>query len=202
MKTIDEKKLRYIADIMDENEKKNFEKQILNSYELKSELENMQNRLSSLKVDPALLDEKYFANMLPKLHQKLEAEGKSYFAEKIYYLVPYVAAGIIGLIFLFKPTNNFDFGYKDLADKVVNHITDQDVAKKYFDEIDTEPSLLETPNNDDSFGVIVPSNLDFNGEDASKILNISVSDEYSTLNNYTDDQLEEIASDLNKLNIK
>ncbi len=203
MKTNDEKILKYLADMLDENETNDFEKEIVESYELKTRLENFQNRLYDLKVNSASLDERYFSNLLPKVHQKLDTEAKSRSVGIIYHLVPYVAAGINGLMFLFNPAHNFDSEYKDLAVKVVNNMSDQDVARKYFDELDAEPSLLEsTNNNDDSFGTLVPSNMEVNSEAASKILNGTVIDEYSTLYNYSDDQLKVIAANLNKLNIK
>lgn len=202
MKTNDEKIFKYLADMLDENEKSDFEKEILKSSKLKTKLKNIQNQLYSLQVDANSLDERYFNNLLPRVRQQLDAKSNTHIGKKIYYLVPYIAAVIVGLLFLFRPTYNFDNVYKDLANKVVNSMTDQDVASKYFEELDTEPAFLVTTNNDDAFGTLVPSNLEVNNEDASNIINVTGLDEYSAMYNYSDDQLKVIAANLNKLNIK
>ncbi len=203
MKTNNENVLKYLADLMDANEKMKFEEELANSSELKSQLANVREQFYSMKIDADVLDERYFSNLLPRVHQRMEEKkSKSQFAEKVYYFVPYLAAAVVALLFLFKPTYNFDYEYKDLAGKVVNNMTDQDVATKYFDESDTEPVYLETTSNDNSLSSLIPTSLDVNNEDASKILNGTVLDEYGTLYGYSDDQLKTIAANLDKLNIK
>ena len=203
MKTNNENVLKYLADVMDENDRIKFEEELANSSELQSRLANVREQFYSMRLDADILDERYFSNLLPRVHQRMEEKkSKSQFAEKVYYFVPYLAAAVVALLFLFKPTYNFDNEYKDLAGKVVNNMTDQDVATKYFDESDTEPVYLETTSNDNSLSSLIPTSLDVNSEDASKILNGTVLDEYGTLYGYSDDQLKTIADNLDKLNIK
>lgn len=203
MKTNSENVLKYLADLMDANEKMKFEEELANSSELQSQLANVREQFYNMKLDADILDERYFSNLLPRVHQRMEEKkSRSQFAEKVYYLVPYLAAAVVALLVLFKPTYNFDYEYKDLAGKVVNNMTDQDVATKYFDESDTEPVYLETTSNDNSLSSLIPTSLDVNSEDASKILNGTVLDEYGTLYGYSDDQLKTIAANLDKLNIK
>ena len=203
MKTNNENVLKYLADVMDENDRIKFEEELTNSSELQSRLANVREQFYSMRLDADILDERYFSNLLPRVHQRMEVKkSKSQFAEKVYYFVPYLAAAVVALLFLFKPTYNFDNEYKDLAGKVVNNMTDQDVATKYFDESDTEPVYLETTSNDNSLSSLIPTSLDVNSEDASKILNGTVLDEYGTLYGYSDDQLKTIADNLDKLNIK
>jgi len=203
MKTNNEKVLRYLAGLMDKNERMIFEDELLKSAELKEKLTEARERLMKLKVDVGEEPgERYFNNLLPRVRRKIEKKSKSRFAEKIYYLVPYGAAAVIGLLFLFKPAHKFDYEYKDLAGKVVNNMMDKDIATKYFDEFDTEPVYLETSNNDNSLVALIPSNLDVNNDAASKILTGTVLDEYGTLYDYSDDQLKTIAANLDKLNIK
>lgn len=202
MKTNNEILLKYLADALDENEKTAFESKLSKSNELQGRLFRLKNQIDDLNVGAEILDERYFSNLLPKVRERLEKKGKSKLAGKIYYLVPYTAAAIIGLLFLFKPTYNFDNEYKDLAGKVVNNMTDKDVATKYFDEIDSDPVALETTGDDNSLASILPTNIDVNNESASQILNGTVLDEYGTLYGYSDDQLKTIAANLDKLNIK
>lgn len=203
MKTNNENILKYLSDLMEEGERKIFEAELSKSTELKEKLTETRERLMNMKVyAESTLDERYFGNLLPRVHQKLKKERKPQFAEIIYYFVPYTAAAIIGLLFLFKPTNNFDSEYKDLAGKVVNNITDRDVATKYFDETDIGHVYAEHANSNNSLSSLIPANLNVNDESASKILNGTVMDEYASLYGYSDDELKTIAANLDKLNIK
>ncbi len=202
MKMSKEKILRYLADDMGESEKMIFEEELLKSPNLKNQLADIRNGFYNLKADAEMLDERYFNNLLPSVRQRFITKRKPVFVKRIYYLVPYTGAAIIGLLFLFKPTYNFDYEYKDLAGKVVNNMTDKDVATKFFDELDSESVYPETADDNNSLSSLIPSNLDVNSETTSRILEGTVIDEYGNLYSYSNEQLKTIAANLDKFNIK
>ena len=202
MKTNEDKILRYLSELMTEDERAEFEKEISVPSDLKEEFESINRTLSDLKFSEADLDERYFAALLPRLRSKLNRFTEPSFLKKIYYLVPTFAAAIVGLMFLFKPVYNFDYHYQQLANQVVNNLSDREVSQKFLDDSEADPITLDPSDNDNDLSSLVPTSVELNDEIASKYLNSSVIEEYSTIHGLSDNELQHIADNLNSIKVK
>ncbi len=202
MKNNEEKILRYLSEMMTEKERAEFENQVSVLPELKEEFDAINGKLSEFKLTDGLLDERYFAALLPKVRLRAEKLNGSSFLKKIYYLVPTAAAALVGVMFLFKPAYTFDTHYKQLANQVVNNFSDQEVSRKYFDETDCDPAVMEVTDDSNDLSSLVPSSVELNDEIASKYLNGSVVEDYSALHGLSDTELQQIADNLNSIKVK
>ena len=202
MKTNEEKILQYLSELMTEEERIQFEKELISSVSLNEEFNKVKGTLTDLNLAAEGLDERYFASLLPKIKAKAEKLSEPSFLKKIYYMVPTFAAAIVGLMFLFRPTYNFDTHYKQLANQVVNNLSDQEVSQKYLDETDTDPVTLEAADDNNDLSSLVPSSVELNDEIAAQYLNGSVVEDYSTFHGLTDSELQQIADNLNSIKVK
>lgn len=99
MKTNNEKVLAYLADVMSESEKTEFEKEMQNSDELKMLVEKYSANMDSLKtINDVSLDEMYFANLLPKVRTKLDESKKS---KSFNWFVTSIPAAVLSIFVLF-----------------------------------------------------------------------------------------------------
>lgn len=90
--------LKYLSDLMDENEKKQFEERLHTDNELKNELEKIQKSINELgELDGPEIDSAYFNNLIPKFRAKLESNKR----KKTIVLVPAVAFVATVLIIYF-----------------------------------------------------------------------------------------------------
>ena len=202
MKTNEDKILRYLSELMTEDERAEFEKEISVSSALKEEFDSINQTLADLKFPEADIDERYFVGLLPNVRSKLHRLTEPSFLKKIYYLVPTFATAIVGLMFLFKPVYNFDYHYQQLANQVVNNLSDQEVSRKFLDENDTDPITIDPSDNDNDLSSLVPSSVELNDEIASKYLNSSVIEDYTTIHGLSENELQHIADNLNSINVK
>lgn len=202
MKTNDDKILRYLSELMTEDERREFEKEISVPSLLKDEFDSANRLLTDFKIPEENIDERYFASLLPKVRMKLDKLAEPSFLKKVYYLVPTFAAAIVGLMFLFKPVYNFDYHYQQLASQVVNNLSDKEVSQKYLDDSDTDPITIDPSDNDNDLSSLVPTSVELNDEIASKYLNSSVVEDYSTIHGLSDNELQHIADNLNSIKVK
>jgi len=202
MKTNKDKILKYLSGLMTDDERIKFEEEISASPGVKEELNRIKMALADFNISEDILDERYFAGLIPKVRRKLDKLTEPSSLRKLYYLVPTVTAAVIGGIFLFRPTTDFETHYKELANQVVNNFSDQEVSRKYFDETDVDPSTLEAVIEDDNTSALVPTGVELNDEIASKYLNGSVVEDYSTLRGLSENELQQIADNLNSIKVK
>ena len=103
-----EKILKYLSDLMNRDEKREFESLLENDSELQEEFNSIKKSLATLKRDSEPeVNETYFVNLLPRARSKMEKKKKGIaFGMK---LVPPVAA----LIFLIVSTMFFSRSFED-----------------------------------------------------------------------------------------
>ena len=112
--------IKYISDLMDEEEKKRFEEKLSSDGELKKEFDKIKSSLDEINaLSDVSADAQYFPNLIPQIHWKLETKAK----KKYFQWAPALALGItVSLIFILNfPTfinnmnNNFEFSSKEIS---------------------------------------------------------------------------------------
>ncbi len=198
MKTNEEKILKYISGQLTKEELFVFEEELKRSDHLKKDYDNIKLQLNDLsKIKNAETNEIYFTNLLPKVYQKIDKKKKFRKFESIYYLVPTVSAVVVLFLFLINTKTNNDTGYKDLANEVVNNISDQEVSDKYLTELETDPENYVSNQNNDELSVQIPSDLELNSDSYTRLIGNPLANEFSTLRNLSDNDLETVYEKLN-----
>jgi hypothetical protein len=199
MKNNNNKILNYLSGRMTDEESHLFDKELSESKELKAELELVKARLTDLKVAGQVeLDERYFANLLPRVFDKLETKKKFWRINRLYYLVPTAAAVIVMFLLLPGSKNTFEIQYGDLTAEVINNISDKDVSEHYLADLDNYPWSAMLSGNEETT-LNLPSDLKLDNESISKLVDNSDREEYSSLRSLSDTELENI---YNKLAMK
>jgi hypothetical protein len=203
MKKNEEKIVSYLSGMMTDDERLIFEGELSKSEELKKDFDDMKISLNELSASNQIeLNETYFINLLPRVRERLEVKKKHWLIRNFYYLVPTVAATIVLFMFIFNSKTNFEMNYKEVANEVVNNISDKEVSEKYLAELEVDPSNSLSEENSADLTVQIPSEVEVNKEAISKLIDNSDHDTYSTLNNLSDTQLEKIYNELKSKNSK
>lgn len=198
MKKNDEKILKYISDRLTPKERIIFEEELKKSDELRTELDNIKLQLDSIsKVKELETNDMYFANLLPKVYQRIDRKRKFRKFGGIYYLVPTATAVVVLFLFLLNTKTNYDTGYKDLATEVVNNLTDQEVSDKYLTELEIDPADYILNRDNDVLNVQIPSDLELNSDSYTRLIGNPLANEYSTLRNLSENELETVYEKLN-----
>ncbi len=198
MKTNEEKILKYISGQLTKEELFVFEEDLKKSDQLKKDYDNIKLQLDDLSIGSELeTNEIYFTNLLPKVYQKIDKKKKFWKFGPIYYLVPTVSAVVVLFLFLFNNKTTNDTGYKDLANEVVNNISDQEVSDKYLVELETDPANYLSNQNNDELSIQIPSDLEVNSDSYTRLIGNPLANEFSTLRNLSDNDLETIYEKLN-----
>lgn len=196
MKNNNDKILNYLSGRMTGEENHLFDKELSESKEVKAELELVKARLSDLKSTSQIeLDERYFANLLPRMFNKLETKKKLWKISRLYYLVPTAAAVFVLFLLLPSAKNNFEIQYGDLTTEVINNISDKDVSENYLTELDNYPWSAMLSGNDE-IALNLPSDLNLDNESFSKLVDNTDREEYTSLHNLSDSELENIYNKL------
>lgn len=200
MKNNEKRIFKYLSESFSENEKADFEREVAQSEELRNDLAKIQNQLRDFTLNDDMLgDDRYFANLLPKVRERIAEPSTSFLGKKIYYLIPTVSAVFVIMFFVFRPANNLILSSKELSNEVVNNLSDSSVSQNYISVVENEISVVETINE--------PS---INYQD-SKEIDESVKEEilraYDTpndsdilsVNNLSDDEIKQV---YNKISFK
>ena len=203
MKTNKEKILKYLSGLLSENERTDFEKELSLSKELHDEFVYLTSRIDFLKLDHEIpLDERYFANMLPLMRKRMEKRDTAYYLKRIYYVAPTLAAVVVLLMFILKPSTVPENQYNTLANEVVNNISDQEVSQKYLYEIEGDPASIELTFREVNLNSELTADADVSNDELMSLIEKNYSEDYSTLSKLSDKELEVIANNLNLIKIK
>jgi hypothetical protein len=198
MKKNEERILKFLSELMSENERLDFEKELANSDELKSDLASIKNPLEEACLPKTIeVDERYFANLLPRVRKRLEKKSKIISWKSAYYFTPTAAAVVILSFLLFSSKVEFDTQYKELADEVVNNFSDQEVSGKYFAELESNPADIILTTNSGEFSIQIPSEVEITRESYTRLIDNPVSEDYRTLSGLSEKQLEIIYEKMN-----
>jgi len=203
MKKNEEKILKYFSGSLNEKERTEFEKELSFSKELNNEFMFLKSQIDFLKIDNEIpLDERYFANLLPRMKSRMEKRNFSYLSKKIYYIAPTLAAVTVLLFFIIKPSAVLESQYNTLENEVVNNISDKEVSQKYLYEIEGDPASVDLTFRDENLNSDITEDIDINNGALISLIEKNYSDDYSTLNKLSDKELEVIANNLNLIKIK
>ncbi|MBI5731355.1 MAG: hypothetical protein HY963_09475 [Ignavibacteriales bacterium] len=198
MKTNEERILKYISGKLTLEELSIFEEELKKSDQLKTDYDNIKLQLDDLlKRKEFETNEIYFGNLLPRVYQRMDKKKKFRKFRGIYYLVPTVSAVIVLFLFLLNTKTNYDTGYKDLANEVVNNLSDQEVSDKYLTELEIDPTEYVLNQNNDELNVQIPSDLELNSDSYTRLIGNPLANEYSPLRNLSDNDLETVYEKLN-----
>lgn len=101
--------LKYLADLMTETEKNDFEKELSLSEELRKDLAKQKDLLGSLNgLADVKEDSPYFQNLLPNVRAKLEKRKRTVWVSRFAYLIPTATAVILIVMNIgrFSPDNS------------------------------------------------------------------------------------------------
>ncbi len=202
MKKNDERILKYLSEMMDENERVDFEKELISSTGLANDLASINSRLEKATLPKIIdVDERYFANLVPRVHEQLRKKKKNIFWKSAYYLTPTAAAAAAAaavlFIFLFTSKTELETQYKDLANEVVSNFSDQEVSEKYFTELESNPADIVLTADTDELSFQIPSEVEINTESYTRLIDNPVSEDYRTLNGLSEKELEIVYEKLN-----
>jgi len=198
MKTNKEKILKYISGQLTQEEIIIFENELKKSDRLKTDYDNIKLQLDDLSISKEFeTNEIYFANLIPRVYQRIEKKKKFWKFGGIYYLVPTASAVVVLFLFLLNTKSNYDTGYKDLAVEVVNNFSDQEVSDKYLTELEMDPTDYVSNQNNDVLIVQIPSDLELNSDSYTRLIGNPLANEYSTLRNLSENELETVYEKLN-----
>ena len=198
MKNNEDRILKYLSELMDVNERTEFEKELSSSAALSNDFDALKNKINeAVMTETIAVDERYFTNHLPRIHKRMGKRNKLLSWKTVYYAVPTAAAVLVFTLLMVNPKPNFDESYKDLANVVVNNFSDQQVSDKYFTELESNPADDILTQSSDELNIRIPSDLEINNESYTRLIDNPVADDYSTLSRLSDKELEVIYEKLN-----
>lgn len=198
MKTNKEKILKYISGQLTQEELIIFEDELKKSDQLKTDYDNIKLQLDDLSMGNEFrTNETYFANLLLRVYQRIDIKKRFWKFGGIYYLVPTASAVVVLFLFLLNTKTNYDTGYKELANEVVNNLSDQEVSDKYLTELEIDPTDYVLNQNNDELNVQIPSDLELNSDSYTRLIGNPLANEYSTLRNLSENDLETVYEKLN-----
>ncbi len=197
MKNNNERIAEYLSGLMKEEERINFERELASSEELQKDYDSAIDRLDKISLsDRIQTNELYFSSMIPRVREKIESGRKFNFTRLVYYIAPAAAAVLILLLYPFNGKNYFDLQYKELANQVVENISDKDVSEKYFTDLETAPSDLMLAGNTEDLSARIPEELEVKNDSYTRVIDSPLADEYRTLDRLSDEQLEIVFKNL------
>ncbi len=178
-KTMDEKILQYLEGELSESEKKDFEKELLSSPELKmkyDEFLSVKSKINDLKNIE--IDNTYFNGIIPEFRNRVEVKKK---AKKIFsFSFANSLIAIILLYFVLKPgsnTLNLNEAVKKWTDSDFNY------AIEYVNQQYTGFDISDT----------------YNVSDIDSVISTMLTNELNLSNNYNTDQIIDNSLDYNNI---
>lgn len=198
MKKNDEKILKYLSNLMTDEETTAFKKELEISESLRKEFEIIKQKILQISsVKNPDINDLYFANLIPKVQQKISSNKSLWKKTYFYYVVPTVSAAAIIFFLFFNTKNNFEAQYKEVATEIVSSISDNEVSEKYIKEIENEP-VEAIINGSDVMEIKIPAEIKIDNENYIKLIGNPIMEEYSSMDHLSDSQLEKV---YNKLSV-
>ena len=99
--------LRYISDLMTDEEKKAFDAQLTGSVELSEKLEESRRKISNLKNLSSIVEHSpYFTNLLPRVRSRLDDKSPFITASRLAYILPVIVIIFSFILNYFDGRNN------------------------------------------------------------------------------------------------
>jgi hypothetical protein len=198
MQMNEEKILKYLSNLMTDEETTAFKKELEISESLRKEFEIIKQKILQISsVKNPDINDLYFTNLIPKVQQKISSTKSLWKKTYFYYVVPTVSAAAIIFFLFFNTKNNFEAQYKELAIEIVSSISDNEVSEKYIKEIENEP-VEAIINGSDVMEIKIPAEIKIDNENYIKLIGNPIMEEYSSMDHLSDSQLEKV---YNKLSV-
>ncbi len=193
-----ERFLRYLAQNMSDNEKILFEFELNKSEEMRLELAALKQKLASFKIDEDSFDERYFSSLIPKVKEKLSINTSySKIRRGLVFATPSLAAIFIIVFFLSNSNGSLEKYSKEIADAVIENISDKDVSNGYLSMIEFENG---TSKNNQSVSDLNSITIDENSKE--RLLSRYDSPIYEDLKSISELSDSEIESIYSKISFK
>ncbi len=196
MKKNNEEILKYLSGMLDEVDKQAFEEKLKTSEELTQQYNSIKGMLTGFKKQDINVDENYFINIIPRFREKINSR-KNKLRKTIYYLAPTLTIVILAVLLYPYNSTSFDNGYRELAEIVVDNIDDAEVSNKYFNNIGLEPGYSTLAVNDE-FTLGLENTINKIPDSyLNNIVEYSNSETFYSLENYSDEELNNLYEGLN-----
>lgn len=198
----DERILKYLSGLLNEEEIKLFEAEIARSDELKERLKSVKNSLDKMKsaAEPEV-DETYFVNLTPIIKEKSAKSVKKKFIPQISFVVSTIAAALIFIFYYGNNSKNDDFSLAG------NLLEDSSVIKEvndYFSNPLDEDFLYYSVEENSPTAEFNPNYELINENEAFEELmtiNLPVVDDYELLDNIGNTDLLELEKAIKEIKI-
>ncbi|MFC2083977.1 hypothetical protein ACFLS9_02880 [Bacteroidota bacterium] len=119
--------LKYLADLLDEGEKIEFEKRLEESPELAKRMEELKSSLDGLKqISQTAGDSKYFVNLLPRIRERIEEKKTSYNVIEWKNVLAMMVVALIVAVVLFRQNGEYSFiNYENLKYSISSIISEE-----------------------------------------------------------------------------
>ncbi len=193
----DERLRKYIDGELSGEELINFEKEINNSAELKSEINSYRNTLRHFeKIKNVKSDEYYFTNILPRFRENLAGKKRSNLKTSLAFGIVIVV--LIAIIVFFLTVNKDEtINNKQLTLQQV----DKEELKNYLNndarDFSTSQITEDIPEEYDSlFNSMISDELNLNGNSGEYLVDVTSNEFYNILDDLSDEELNNIYNSL------
>lgn len=138
MKKNNERIARYLSELMDAEELTAFKNELENSKSLKEELDSFTSSLEEMKLQNFDVDERYFANLVPKVRSKMEKTSIFNKIPKYAFAASTLAVIVMIGLFTFKTERTRSITYGQLVQEIVKNLDDERVSQKYITELELD----------------------------------------------------------------
>lgn len=203
MKKINDEILKYLSDMMDDREKREFENKLNTSAELKKQLDEAEQMLNNLSaVNDTAVNEQYFTNLLPRARMKMEKKKKIGIVKKISFAVPVLASAVM-LFFLFSPekVRVIEDQPQVLVNNVLENVSDKEIAEQVVNDVYFESSMMYGESSELLSETELPENITVSKDKLFSVVDLAYTD-YTTLQNLSDEDFNEIYQKLSMITLQ
>lgn len=201
MKKINEKILKYLSGLMNDEEKNAFERDMEKSDKLQAEFNSVKNMLEDLTVSGVEADEKYFVNLIPKTRERIEKGIKRKSNKWIYYLAPALPV-ILAVVILYNLNNkNMRDNYLELAEAVVKNLDGNELANEYVFDLSQNPAYF-TENVNGDFSIGLENEINKIPDAYLNMAYYSSAETYQSLDQLSDEDLKILLAELNDFKLQ
>ncbi len=198
MKKIDEDILKYLSGLMYGEEKIDFENKLAVDSSFKERYNQIKEKAEEFSLVREIeLNEVYFNNLLPKVHEKLRKRKKAKLIREYALVLPSVIAVLLVLLLtILNRSGEIDIP-KSLASEVINNIDDDEQADNLIKDYSLE-SVLNLSQRNGEFEIYIPENVNLSLNSVSQYVDFSKID-YSQVDNISSAELEKLYNNLSAI---
>lgn len=198
MKKIDEDILKYLSGLMNNEEITDFENKLAGDSSFKERYNQIKEKAGEFSsVREIELNEAYFNNLLPRVHNKLIKRKKVKLIREYALILPTVITVLLVIIMSILDRNGEIDLPKSLASEVVNNIDDDELADNLIKDYSFE-SVLNMSQRNGEFEIFIPENVNLSLNSISQYVDFSKID-YSQVENISGTELEKLYYNLSAI---